>query len=125
MSAPPTVSVLLLVQADGLIADSEQGGRHSLRIACWLTRAALEQRVAELLDAKGWDAGRANMRSRLSCLESAYAADDDVVASQAEYAWAALSRVCHKHAYELAPTVTEARHLGTVVAGLGINGGAT
>ncbi|WP_211288171.1 hypothetical protein [Mumia flava] len=76
--------------------------------------------MAELLDARGWPVEDASMRSTMSCLESAYADKDAELVAQAEYAWSALSRVCHQHAYELGPTVSEARHLGELVAGLGV-----
>lgn len=118
MTTAPSASLVLLAQADGLLSRGDQVGRQALRIACWLTRAALEQRVDELLAAKGWAADRATMRTRMSCLESAYVDEPELVA-RAEYAWAALSRVCHQHAYELGPTIIEARQLGTVVAELG------
>ena len=116
-AAPPA----LLAQADALLADEAAGAarRQAVRIACWLTRSALEQQVVALLAAKGWDVGDASMRTALSCLEAAYADDDPELVARAEYAWAALSRVCHQHAYELAPTVAEARHLRAVVAELG------
>lgn len=118
MNAETVTSVALLAQADALLTDGARGGRQSVRIACWITRSALEQRVDELLTAKGWEAGGASMHSRLSCLESAYAADERDLVARAEFAWSALSRLCHHHAYELTPTVSEARHLGEVVAGL-------
>lgn len=118
MTTAPSASLVLLAQAAGLLSRGNQVGRQAVRIACWLTRSALEQRVDELLAANGWDAGTATMRTRMSCLESAYVEEPALVA-RAEYAWAALSRVCHQHAYEFGLTVTEARALGEVVATLG------
>jgi hypothetical protein len=36
---------------------------------------------------------------------------DQTMARSAAYAWAALTRACHHHAYELAPTLSELRSL--------------
>ena len=49
------------------------------------------------------------MRSQLTCLE--VACQDDDTAAAAEHAWARLSGACHHHAFELAPTATEAQRL--------------
>lgn len=113
-----TPTLALLDQADGLLADETGTRSQSIRIACWLTRSALEHQVVALLAEKDWVAGEATMRSAMTCLEAAYAEDDPDLVARAEYAWAALSRVCHQHAYELAPTVAEARSLGEIVARL-------
>lgn len=76
--------------------------------ACWLARAALEDAIGSLLPD---DPGHlASARSRLSCLQVAYA-DRPEVASRAEYAWSRLSEACHQHAYALSPTYIEAQHL--------------
>lgn len=83
---------------------------HSLRRACWLARTALEGCLAKLLSAKGVASDRASERAKLSCLEGIYV-DDRVLAYKAEYAWSRLSDACHQHAYELAPTYPEVRHL--------------
>lgn len=55
------------------------------------------------------------MRSRLAVLQ---VLDQTLFATRAEYAWHALSRACHHHAYELAPTVSELQHLHAVVTQL-------
>jgi hypothetical protein len=44
--------------------------------------------------------------------------DQSGIATTTEYAWNALSRACHHHAYELAPTVSELKHLLSVVTQL-------
>ena len=46
--------------------------------------------------------------ARLSCLEGAYV-DDRGLTFKAEFAWNRLSEACHQHAYQLAPTYTEAK----------------
>ena len=55
------------------------------------------------------------MQSRLTVLYLFASAE---VAKTAEYAWFALSRACHHHAYELAPTASELLHLLSLVKGL-------
>ena len=53
------------------------------------------------------------MRAQLICLRT-YLGDADL-AARAGHAWSALSRACHHHAYELAPTATELRAWFSVV----------
>ena len=76
------------------------------RAAALLARQALEQAMAALWagrpEASGLS-GRA-MRSQLLCL-TAYVDKD--MATRAAYLSAALSRACHYHPYELAPTASE------------------
>lgn len=84
------------------------------RMSCWLTRSALEAVVTDALAALAIDAGEASMRSRLVCLEVAYA-DRPELAARAEYAWCRLSQACHQHAYQLSPTYSEALHLHGLV----------
>lgn len=88
----------------------ESSGPYSLRRACWLARAALEDLIDERLAAKAISATAASKRAKLSCLEGAYV-DDRVLVTKAEYAWSRLSDACHQHAYELTPTYGEVRHL--------------
>ena len=83
---------------------------YSLRRACWLARTALEGVIVDLLKVKGVTADRASERAKLSCLEGIYVGDRDLV-HKAEYAWSRLSEACHQHAYQLAPTYPEVRHL--------------
>ncbi len=87
------------------------------RMACWLARSALEAVVVELLDARGYGAREATMRSRLTCLQVAYR-QSPAIPARAHFAWARLSEACHQHAYRLSPTYTEARHLIDVVRSL-------
>lgn len=113
MSARPS----LAEHASALLEGDMDAGEHSPRLACWLARAELEDRVRALLDAKGWPPGDASTRSVLSCFAIAYE-DQPVLVAQVTYAWSALSRAAHHHAYELGLTVVEARHLTDLVAGL-------
>jgi hypothetical protein len=76
------------------------------RASALLARQALEQAMAGLWAAQPEAEGLSNgtMRSQLLCL-NAYVGDD--VATRAAYLSAALSRACHYHPYELAPTAAE------------------
>lgn len=76
------------------------------RAAALLARQALELAIAALWATKPEAAGlgRCSMRSQLLCL-TAYLDQD--TATRAGYLSAALSRACHYHSYELAPTATE------------------
>lgn len=91
---------------------------HSLRMACWLSRLALERAVAELLASKGVVAPRATMASRLSALEVLYRDDDPTVAQRADYAWSRLSNASHYHAFELTPSFAEVAGLVALVGEL-------
>ena len=86
------------------------------RIAAFLIRQALEAEVESYcLQLVGSLQHPVRMRSRLTVL---HALDPTEFHRTAEYAWNALSRACHHHAYELAPTLSELRHLHSKVAGL-------
>jgi hypothetical protein len=76
------------------------------RAAALLARQALEQAMAGLWATQPQADGLSDgtMRSQLLCL-TAYLDQD--AASRAAYLSAALSRACHYHSYELAPTATE------------------
>jgi hypothetical protein len=76
------------------------------RTSALLIRQALEQAVrsrwAALPDTAGL--ASASMRSQLTCLPYYL---DVKLAGQVAYVWAALSRACHYHPYELAPIAAE------------------
>jgi hypothetical protein len=76
------------------------------RASALLARQALETAMAELWAAHRQTAGlsAATMRSQELCL-TAYL--DPATASRITYLLAALSRACHYHPYELAPTAAE------------------
>jgi hypothetical protein len=87
-----------------------------MRIAAFLIRQALEEEVsARCAHLAARIDYPVRMRSRLLVLG---ALDQSGAAAKAEYAWNALSRACHHHAYELAPTASELLHLLTVVTEL-------
>lgn len=94
-------------------------GRAS-RAAALLARQALEHVVRARCQAAGLDLDKATMHSRLIALR-ALAGDreaDIAAADRAGAAWAGLSRACHQHAYELAPTTGEVRYLVGLVTAL-------
>jgi hypothetical protein len=76
------------------------------RAAAFLARQALETALASLWTAQPRAGALATsaMRSQLLCL-AAYLDTD--TATRAAYLSAALSRACHYHPYELAPTAAE------------------
>ena len=104
----------LIEQARELLERAGPGEPHAARAACWVARSALEDELRSLLRVKGADVEGANMRSVLVALR-VVAGDDPGVTLRAEYAWARLSDASHHHAYELAPTLGEARALVDLV----------
>lgn len=104
----------LIMEANRLLAIGSTGPRESVRGACWLARAALEDAVRFRLESRGLSTGAASMRALLGCLEVSFS-DDPAVSRAANHAWIGLSNASHHHAYELAPTVSEVRHLITLV----------
>ena len=98
---------VLLKEARELMArtDSATGGSWP-RTSALLTRQALELAVRSHWAALPGTAGlmSASMRSQLTCLPFYL---DATIAEQVAYVWAALSRACHYHPYELAPTAAE------------------
>jgi cytochrome c5 len=103
MSQP--VARPLLVMARDLQArtDAELVGLWPRAVA-FLTRQALEEAVAAVLTARARGAERCSARAQLLCLPT-YA--PTIAALEATYLWSVLSRACHQHAYELAPTYEE------------------
>ena len=102
-----------LRNAERLLDGTVGGAGSSARLAAFLARQALEELVDERCRALGADVPDANMRSKLVIQRSL---DTTERADAAAVAWNRLSNVCHHHAYELAPTVAEVRHLCGVVA---------
>ena len=74
------------------------------RAVAFLARQALEASVGDVLALRAAGAERCSARAQLLCLPT-YAPDE--AAHQATYLWGALSRACHQHPYELAPTSDE------------------
>jgi len=83
--------------------------RASAVLAC----RALEATVHGLWERRTLDLQGCSMRVQLICLRT-YLGDADL-AARAGHAWSALSRACHHHSYELAPTEAELRGWLSVV----------
>lgn len=96
----------LLDMAHGLLrrADPATAGLWP-RASAILARQALESGVARLWDSRTLDLQGCSMRAQLICLRT-YLGDAEL-AARAGHTWSALSRACHHHPYELAPTTTE------------------
>ncbi len=75
------------------------------RAAAHLCRQSLEATLQEFWKARLPGLENMSMRAQLTCL-STYL-DDDALAGRVAYTWSALSRACHHHTYELAPTGVE------------------
>ncbi len=102
-------SRLLLGHASDLLdrADPATAGFWP-RAASTLARQSIESSMNELWALRAPSLQRCSTRAQLLCLPE-YLRDGDIAASAA-HAWAALSRVCHHHPYELPPTAVELEH---------------
>jgi len=107
----------MLEMAHGLLrrADPATAGLWP-RVSALLARRALEASVARLWERHSLDLSACPVRAQLICLRS-YLGDPDL-AARTSHAWAALSRACHHHPYELAPTSAELRAWFLVVGEL-------
>lgn len=89
------------------------------RTAALLARIALENAVAATLSTRHQRLDGASMRSQLLLLPTV---TDKRTSHHAQTAWAGLSRACHQHPYEMAPTLGEVNTLidavNEVVVGL-------
>lgn len=74
------------------------------RAVAFLGRQALEEAVADVLLTRAQGAERCSARAQLLCLPTY---SPTAAALDATYLWGALSRACHHHPYELAPTSEE------------------
>lgn len=95
----------LLVAADELLARPPDlmAGRWPRAVAL-LTRQAIEGSLFDLWRTIHPGVEAAPMRAQLLVLRNEVTPN---LAAEAEYAWAALSRACHHHPYELVPTAEE------------------
>ena len=75
------------------------------RAAAFLCRQALEASLEQFWQARLPGMEAVSMRAQLSCLPTYM--DDTELAGRAAYTWSALSRACHHHTYEVAPTARE------------------
>lgn len=96
----------LLALADGLLrrADPATAGLWP-RASAILALQALEASMSRLWARRTPDLQACTVRGQLICLRT-YLGDVDL-AARAGHAWSALSRACHHHPYELAPTTDE------------------
>jgi hypothetical protein len=86
------------------------------RVSALLARRALEACVGELWNDRALPLHACSMRTQFLCLRT-YLGDTDL-AARTNHAWSALTRACHHHPYELAPTATELRSWFSVVGDL-------
>jgi hypothetical protein len=86
-----------------LYSDPETAGLWP-RAAALLARQALEMGLDEFWLGRAPGVQNASARAQLLCLPTYM---DPRTARKADHAWEALSRACHHHPYELAPTATE------------------
>ena len=84
------------------------------RAAALLGRQALEMAVDDYRVARRIPLDSCGTRQQLICLREYL--DDDDLAGRVHHAWDALSRACHQHPYELAPTVGELKRMLDTVA---------
>jgi hypothetical protein len=78
------------------------------RAGALLARQALESALDEFWRQRAPGLERCSMRAQLLCLPSFLHVDGhDGLAERTTYAWSRLSRACHQHVYELAPTAGE------------------
>ena len=104
----------LLDMADGLLrrADPATAGLWP-RASALLALQALEASVLRLWERRTLDLQGCSMRAQLICLRT-YLGDASL-AARTGHAWSALSRACHHHPYELAPTAAELQSWFSVV----------
>jgi hypothetical protein len=96
----------LLDMADGLLGRAEPATAGLWpRASAILGLEALEAALQRLWTNGGLDLQGCTMRTQLICLRRYL--DDGALAARSGHAWSALSRACHHHPYELAPTAVE------------------
>jgi hypothetical protein len=95
----------ILTMAQGLLerTDPATAGLWP-RAAALLARQGLEASLDALWTEKGENLGACTTRAQLICLREFV---DPELAGRLAHTWAALSRACHQHPYELAPSVGE------------------
>jgi hypothetical protein len=104
--APATPARALIAVVDRLLRDpsSATAGRWP-RAAALLTRQALESALTLYWTKVAPGAEDASTRAQMLCL-GRYLGDEPL-AQRAHVAWSGLSRGCHHHVYDLAPTREE------------------
>jgi hypothetical protein len=91
------------------------------RASALLALEALEASVRRLWQRQALELEGCSMRTQLICLRSYL--DDARLAARTGHAWSALTRACHHHAYELAPTAGELQGWFAVVSELALRVG--
>jgi hypothetical protein len=86
------------------------------RASALLALQALEASLLGLWKRLTLDLQGCSMRTQLICLRSYL--EDASLAARTGHAWSALTRACHHHPYELAPTSGELRSWFSVVSEL-------
>ncbi|MEV0973697.1 hypothetical protein [Microtetraspora glauca] len=102
-----------LDDADALL--SGKGDVASPRAAAFLIRMALEACLADYWSRVAPGVERCAMQAQITCLNGYR---DRGTVRLAARSWAALSRTCHYHGYELSPTASELRGLHSEVTAL-------
>jgi hypothetical protein len=107
-----------LLDAAGRLLGRAEPGTAGLwpRASALLGLQALEATLLRLWTRRALDLQGCTLRTQLICLRSYL--DDAPLAARAGHAWSALSRACHHHPYELAPTSTELESWLSVVGEL-------
>ena len=107
----------LLDMADGLLrrADPATAGLWP-RVSALLALQALEASLLRHWQHRTLDFQGCSMRTQLICLRTYLG--DAKLAARTGHAWSALSRACHHHPYELAPTAAELQSWFSVVTEL-------
>ena len=96
----------LLTQAQDLLSRATPETRGLWpRAAALLARQALESSLDSYWRSKNLPVAECSTKAQLLCL-SEYLKDQPL-AKEAHHVWSALSRACHHHPYELAPTAGE------------------
>jgi hypothetical protein len=75
------------------------------RASALLARQALEAALDRYWTAQGTPLDQCSTRAKLICLKERH--EDRNLATRVAHTWTALSRACHHHPYELAPTAQE------------------
>ena len=104
----------ILAAADALVGPDESSRAHGWpRVAAVLARHAIEEALRQYWALREPGVERCTWHAQLLCL-TVYLSDRDL-ARETAAAWSDLSRACHHHPYELAPTANELRGLLDVV----------
>ena len=83
------------------------------RATALLARQAIEAVLRDLWRVRAPGVEICSTRAQLLCLP--YYLGDETLSERVSFAWAALSRGCHQHPYELAPTASELTGLLLIV----------